>query len=130
MIQTPSPEQIPAPPLPPEIPPEIFTHAPPVIMTGDEIVKIVVFSILGVAAIVWIVARSPIGHAIGEGLKRLFGVAPAGQMLPGEVEELRRRLDDVQHQLGELAERQDFAERMLAQVRREKALPGAEDVQR
>lgn len=130
MQQTPSPEQIPAPPLPPDIPPEIFTHGPPVIMTGDEIVKIVVFSILGVAAIVWIVARSPIGHAIGEGLKRLFGVAPAAQMLPGEVDELRRRLDEMQHQLGELAERQDFAERMLAQVRREKALPGAEDVQR
>ena len=52
----------------------------------------------------------------------------AKQALPGELDELRERLDRMQHQLSELAERQDFAERLLAQVRKERQLPGAADV--
>jgi hypothetical protein len=47
--------------------------------------------------------------------------------LPGELDALRSELDVLRRQLGEMAERQDFSERMLAQVRRER-LPGATDV--
>jgi hypothetical protein len=108
------------------MPPEIF-HGP-IFWSADDVAKIVFLSIAGLALVTWIVARSPIGLAIGEGLKKLFGVhAPAA--LPGELDELRRQVVELRQQLGELAERQDFSERMLAQVRREKALPGANDVQ-
>jgi len=41
---------------------------------------------------------------------------------------LRERLDRMQHQLSELAERQDFAERMLARVRNDRGLPSGPDV--
>ena len=42
----------------------------------------------------------------------------------GRVAELEQRLGDVQGQLSDMAERLDFAERMLAQ-KRERSLPGA-----
>lgn len=112
----------PVPPLPPEMP-----QIPPIgpIITGDDIVGIVVFSMAGLAVMVWLVARGPIGQAIGEVIRRWLGGA---RHEPGELHELNARLDTMQHQLAEMAERQDFTERMLAQVRRDKALPGESDV--
>ena len=110
--------QTPMPPMPP-MPPDF-----PGIMTGHDIVTIVVFSLMGAAVMVWLVARGPIGHAIGEVIKRWLGGSrqDVGQL------DLNHRLDAMQRQLGELAERQDFAERLLAQARRDKALPGGSDV--
>lgn len=98
-------------------------------MTGDDIAKIVAASLLGLSVIVWIVARGPIGQAIGDVIRRWLGGGSRHEPAP-EVDALGRRLDSMQRQLGELAERQDFTERMLAQVRSEKRLPGASDVQR
>ncbi|MEK6610523.1 MAG: hypothetical protein AABZ35_06355 [Gemmatimonadota bacterium] len=109
----------PIPPMPP-MPPEF--HG---IMTGHDIVTIVVFSLMGAAVMVWLVARGPIGHAIGEVIKRWLG---GSRQDVGQLDDLNHRLDAMQHQLGDLAERQDFAERLLAQVRRDKALPGGSDV--
>lgn len=43
---------------------------------------------------------------------------------PDHVAELEQRVTDLQGQLGEMAERLDFAERLLAQ-KRERSLPGA-----
>jgi hypothetical protein len=43
---------------------------------------------------------------------------------PDHVTELEQRLTDMQGQLAEMAERLDFAERLLAQ-KRERSLPGA-----
>ncbi len=43
---------------------------------------------------------------------------------PGHVAELEQRVSDMQGQLAEMAERLDFAERLLAQ-KRERSLPGA-----
>lgn len=43
---------------------------------------------------------------------------------PGHVAELEQRVVDMQGQLTEMAERLDFAERLLAQ-KRERSLPGA-----
>jgi hypothetical protein len=48
--------------------------------------------------------------------------------LGGDVDDLRERLDSMNQQLAELAERQDFTERMLAQVRKDRALAGGTDV--
>lgn len=84
---------------------------------------------VGLAAIVMVfgtgmvglVAFSPIGRAISNAIQKKSGV-----MLPPEVQdsidEQAERLEALQRQVAELAERQDFAERLLAQGR-EKGLP-------
>ncbi len=75
------------------------------------------------------IALGPIGRAIGDVIRRRLG-GHHDALKPGDVEEIVGRLEHIQQSLGELAERQDFTDRMLAQVRKEKALPGASDVQR
>jgi hypothetical protein len=113
----------PVPPVPPI--PDVVQHLP-VIMTGDDIAKIVIASLLGLSVIVWIIARGPIGMAIGAAIRRMAGVEQHAT-LPGELEALRSEMEQLRHQLGEMAERQDFTERIIAQVRRER-LPGTTDV--
>ena len=70
------------------------------------------------------VAFSPIGRAIANRIQR-----KAGLVLPPEVQdalaEQADRMEALQQQVAELAERQDFAERLLAQGRKEPRLPGA-----
>lgn len=75
------------------------------------------------------VALGPIGRAIGDVIRRRLG-GHHDALKPGDVEEIVGRLEQIQQQLGDIAERQDFTDRMLAQVRKEKVLPGAGDVQR
>jgi len=70
---------------------------------------------------VGLVAFSPIGRAIANAINRRSGGGPPAE-LTGAVDELADRLEALARQVGELAERQDFAERMLAQAR-EKGLP-------
>jgi len=65
------------------------------------------------------VAFSPIGRAIGTRILRKAGAPPE---LAEQVEDLADRLEGVQRQVAELAERQDFTERLLAKAR-EKGLP-------
>lgn len=76
------------------------------------------------------VALGPVGRAIGDVIRHLFGAkskdAPA--IGTGDMEELIGRLDQIQQGMSELAERQDFAERMLAQNRKDRALSGGKDV--
>jgi len=73
-----------------------------------------------------VVAFSPIGRAISNAIQKKSGV-----MLPPEVQdalvEQAERLEALTHQVGELAERQDFAERMLAKTREKGQLPGPAD---
>jgi len=62
---------------------------------------------------VGIVAFSPIGRAIAERLRHKDGA-----MLPSEeLDDMRAHLQSIQEQLSELAERQDFSERLLAQAK-------------
>lgn len=62
---------------------------------------------------VGIVAFSPIGRAIAERLR-----GKDAQALPSEeLDDLRAHLQSMQEQLSELAERQDFSERLLAQAK-------------
>ena len=83
-------------------------------LNGPELPIIVLF--ISLAAV--IVLRGPLGRAIGERIGRQRDAGDRElQDLKGEVEELR-------HQLGEVQERLDFAERLLArQDERAGALP-------
>jgi len=56
----------------------------------------------------------PIGRAIAE---RLRGKARGPALDSGEVEALKDELYNLRQQVSELAERQDFSERLLAQAR-------------
>lgn len=70
-----------------------------------------------------VIAFSPIGRAIAERLRPRGGDAPVVE----EVDELRDQVVRLQQQVAELAERQDFSERVLAKVREKGALgPGVE----
>ena len=55
---------------------------------------------------------------------RLRGPAPP-QVDARDLEEIRAQLADLQSQIGEVTERQDFAERVLAQAREKGVLPPA-----
>jgi hypothetical protein len=75
------------------------------------------------------VVLGPVGRAIGRVIQHVFGAGKEPSALPSaEVEELREQLEGMRGQLAELAERQEFTERMLAQARRDRALPGGQDV--
>ena len=83
-------------------------------------------------AITGFVVLGPVGRAVGRVLLHLFGVDRQPALPAADVAQLRAlmedqmdRLESQQRQIAELAERQDFAERLLAQVREKKALPGA-----
>ena len=57
---------------------------------------------------------SPIGRALAD---RLRGKAREPALDTAEAEAIREELAGLRQQVGELAERQDFTERLLAQVR-------------
>jgi hypothetical protein len=94
-----------------------------------------IMPLVGVAAVVIVAGLTvlgPVGRAIGRVIMYRLGgerdrALPAAEI--GEVramlEEQGGRLESVQRQVAELAERQDFAERLLAQVRARPGLPGA-----
>ena len=66
---------------------------------------------------------SPLGKALA---RRVAGEKATAEETPtlAEVEELREELGSVRHQLDEVHERLDFAERLLAQVRAKELGPG------
>lgn len=63
---------------------------------------------------------SPIGRAIAERMR-----GKHAQEIPSEeLEDIRAHLQSMQEQMSELAERQDFAERVIAQVKEKGAIGG------
>lgn len=69
-----------------------------------------------------LVTLGPVGRAVAD---RLRGKAAA--LMPEvheQLDEVLSRLEEVQRQLGDLAERQDFTERLLAQARERGLLAG------
>jgi uncharacterized membrane-anchored protein YhcB (DUF1043 family) len=72
----------------------------------------------------------PIGRAIGQVIKHWLGGGSREQaaLQPGDLDEVMTRLDTIQQQLSELHERQDFAERVLAQSRKDRGGLPAGDV--
>ena len=86
----------------------------------EDIVAIVMVFGTGMLGVI---AFSPIGRAIAERLRTRGGDAAVVE----EVDELRDQVAQLQHQVAELAERQDFSERVLAKVRDQGAIgPGGE----
>ncbi len=103
---------------PPYMPPQVFVNA-----------FMPIAGMAFVLVVTGIVALGPVGRAIGRVIMYRLGGEKERALPSAEVGELRtllleqgERLDAVQRQVAELAERQDFAERLLAQAR-EKKLP-------
>ena len=96
-------------------------QAPPV-----EIV-VPVFGMITGIIITGLLIIGPIGRAIGGAITYwLGGGKRQREALPApDLDEVHDRLDAMQQQLAELAERQEFTERLLAKARQERGLPGA-----
>lgn len=73
-----------------------------------------VVAAVGTFAVLAVVVLGPIGRAFAE---RLRGRSREPELDSAEVEALRDELQSLRQHVAELAERQDFTERMLAQVR-------------
>jgi hypothetical protein len=74
---------------------------------------------------VGMVALGPIGRAVAERLRGKHG-ADSVAGVQDQLDEVIGRLDQVQRQLGDLAERQDFTERLIAKGRERGALGSGE----
>lgn len=99
--------QVPAPPLPPEV----------VVLPGGPPEEMIVMIVLAVVTASFFLLR-PLFRAWA---RRIEGGA-ASTELAADVEQMRERLQDVDvlHQrIGELEERVDFAERLLAEGKRQ-----------
>jgi hypothetical protein len=99
-------------------------------MQGGPPVEIVVpvFGMITGIIITGLLIIGPIGRSIGAAITYwLGGGRRQREALPApDLEEVHDRLDVLQHQLAELAERQEFTERLLAKARQDRGLPGAE----
>lgn len=72
--------------------------------------------------IVAFLAFGPIGRAIAASITRKSVASNPGAEVLDAVEDLSARVEALQREVGELAERQDFTERLLAQTRERGAL--------
>lgn len=82
-----------------------------------------VFGMLTGIVVVGMVALGPVGKGIGAVIRHWLGGGREEHAAPAALEDLRDEVRMLRDQLAELAERQDFSERLLAQVRKERALP-------
>ena len=88
------------------------------------LIAVVVVVLVGATAVRWILRGTPVGEAIAERIRtrvqRRGGAGGAGGDDPQRVAELEAQVSHLQGQVSELAERLDFAERMLAERRERK----------
>jgi hypothetical protein len=110
-----------------QVPPEIVMIPPDPNLIISQIVPII--GMLTGVVISGFVVLGPIGRAIGDVVRHLFGAGKKDAALAsGDLDEVLGRLDAIHQQLGEIAERQDFTDRMLGQIRKDRALTGGSDV--
>lgn len=75
--------------------------------------------------VLWAFFKSDLAGALAERIRgRKKSTEPVEAVEPEHVAELEQRVVEMQGQIAEMAERLDFAERLLAQ-KRERSLPGA-----
>jgi hypothetical protein len=102
--------------LPPPIPFDPNQLTPLIGMIGGMVIA---------GIVLWAFFKSDIASALAE---RIRGRKKSSEAIEGvdagHVAELEQRVIDMQGQITEMAERLDFAERLLAQ-KRERSLPGA-----
>jgi hypothetical protein len=105
------------PPIPPGLP------SPEVVVSGGPTPALLLIAMVGAAAIMAIVFLGPVGRALADGLRHLFGAGRRGAET-AELEAVREEMAALRHHVAELEERQDFAERLLAQARERGLLAG------
>ncbi len=88
-------------------------------MQGPEVLIPITFFV-STAAI--FILRGPLGRAIADAISA-HNRPPEPVAAPEQVEHLAAELEEVKQRLAELEERQDFAERLLAQRRNPGELP-------
>jgi len=115
MMQTPPPDPVVVQVPPPE--PIIVQEFP----QFGELIPIV--GMLTGVVITAMIVLGPIGKAIGAAIRHWLAGGNRQELPAEDIDELHARLDGLTKQVAELAERQDFTDRMLAQVRKERALP-------
>ncbi len=103
--------QVPTPPLPPSV---VIGGGP---TTGQLFVALV-----GAAAILGMVLFGPVGRALADGIRHVLGARKGAD--DAALEAMREEVAALQHRVAELEERQDFAERLLAQARERGLLSG------
>jgi hypothetical protein len=111
--------QVPAPPAPPSLP---QLPSPEVIIGGGPSTEQLLVALGGAALILGMIVFGPVGRALADGLRHLFGVRSGVD--PAELGALREEVAALRRQVAELDERQDFAERLLAQARERGLLAG------
>jgi hypothetical protein len=87
----------------------------PDVIVGAPAPEVLLVGLGGVALIVGLIVFGPLGRALADGLRHLFGVHRAPDN--AELGAMREEVAALRHRVAELEERQDFAERLLAQAR-------------
>ncbi|HKA57271.1 MAG TPA: hypothetical protein VKD28_01545 [Gemmatimonadales bacterium] len=111
------------------LPPPVATPPPGVDL--DTIIGSLTPLVLGVVALVvagvvmYRFFKSDLAAALAERLRRRRKSSQPIEGLEAHVAELEQEVVGMRGQITEMAERLDFAERLLAQQKRERALPGA-----
>jgi hypothetical protein len=94
-------------------------------VVGSEWAPAITFSVFALTAGAAIVLRGPMGKALAEwirGWSRTEAKWIEAKAAPAEVAELRADVEELRHQLADVHERLDFAERLLAKTRESERL--------
>ena len=88
-----------------------------------------IFFIFGGGA-AFLMAMSPIGRAVADRIRGKGGEGSNERVrfLQESHDSLLEEIDGMRHEIGDLQERVDFTERMIAQSRGQERLPGSSDV--
>lgn len=102
---------------PPPLPPGLDLNY--VVNQAMPLIAIVAIVATGVIAL-RVLSRTPIGDALAERIRQRTQRRFGGGEDPQRIAALERQVAELQGQVSELAERLDFAERMLAERRERK----------
>jgi len=87
-------------------------------MHGDELIGLVAVVLLFGGGTLFLLSVSPVGKAIAARIRGKAALGPEDGEMKQSFDAMRNELDDLRHlrgEVAELAERMDFAERLLAQ---------------